>query len=139
MKSNSRKKGSKTISKGSKDKRITKHPPYEEVDLDAWIAELVSKSDEARDAYEEDVTITDLVLDIILLREKAGLSQKELAEKLGVSQQMVSKMENSNYDGRTIAKLWRHVNALGYRPVIKFEPIEKWRKKHPIPGLAEKE
>lgn len=139
MKSELPKKGSRTISGGLRDKKASGYPPYEEVDLDALIAELVSQSDEARDAYEEDVTITDLVLDIILLREKAGLSQKELAEKLGVSQQMVSKMENSNYDGRTISKIWRHVNALGYRPVVKFEPIEKWRKKHPIPGLAEKE
>jgi len=139
MKSKLPKKGSRTTSRGSKDKMAVKYPPYVEVDLDAMIAELVSQSDEARDAYEEDVVATDLVLDIILLREKAGLSQKELAEKLGVTQQMVSKMENSNYDGRTISKIWRHVNALGYRPVIKFEPIEKWRKKHPIPGLADKE
>jgi hypothetical protein len=48
-------------------------------------------------------------------------------------------MENVNYEGRTFAKLWRHANALGYRPVIRFEPIEKWRKKHPIPDLAEGE
>ena len=139
MKSNLRKKGLKTISRGSKGKRVAKYPPYVEVDLDAWIAELVSQSDEGRDAYEEDVVVTDLVLDLIRLREKSGLTQKELAEKMGVSQQMVSKMENSNYNGRTISKLWRHANALGYRPVIKFEPIEKWRKKQPIPGLAEKE
>jgi len=139
MKSNSRKKGSRTISKGLKDKKVTSHPPYEEVDLDAWIAELVSQSEDAREAYEEDVALRDMLLDLITMRERAGLSQKELADKLGITQQMVSKMENMNYDGRTIAKLWRHVNALGYRPVIKFEPIEKWRKKHPIPGLAEKE
>jgi DNA-binding transcriptional regulator YiaG len=116
-------------------KKVTK--PYEEVDLDAWIAELVSQSDEARLAYEEDVTITEMVLMLISLREKSGLTQKELAEKMGISQQMVSKMEHIDYEGRTFSKLWRHLDALGYRPEIKAVPIDKWRKKHPIPGLKE--
>jgi HTH-type transcriptional regulator/antitoxin HipB len=138
MKSKSPRKDSKTISKGLPGRK-KKYAPYHEVDLDAKITELVSRSEEARESHELFETTFALVRTLIELRDKAGLSQKELAREMGVSQQMVSKMENSNYEGRTIAKLWRHVNALGYRPVIKFEPIEKWRKKHPIPGLAEKE
>ena len=111
--------------------------PYKEIDLDAWIAELVSSSDEARLAYEENVSVTELVLMLIKLREKTGLTQKELAERMGITQQMVSKMERKDYEGRTFAKIWRHLDALGYRPEIKAVPIKQWRKKHPIPGLKE--
>ncbi len=139
MKSSSHKNGLKTISKGSEGKRKKEIPPYHYVDLDAKIAELVGQSEDARESHELFEASFAVVRALIELRDKAGLSQKELAGRLGVSQQMVSKMESMNYDGRTISKIWRHVNALGYRPVIKFEQIEKWRKKHPIPGLADKE
>lgn len=123
--------------KGTRARAERREKPYEEIDLDAWIAELVSKSDEALLAYEVSETVHDLVLMLVTLREKAGLSQKDLAERMGISQQMVSKMEHIDYDGRTLSKLWRHLDALGYRPEIKAVPIEKWRKKHPIPGLKE--
>jgi len=101
------------------------------------VAKVVRDDDKARDAYEKDITVRDLILNLILLRENSGVSQKDLAQRMGISQQMVSKLENVNYEGRTFALLWRHLDALGYRPVVKFEPIEKWRKKHPIPGLKE--
>jgi len=137
MKSKSLQKDLATTSRGSRNKRVKKYLPYHEVDLEAEIAELVTHSYEARLAYEEDESVTELVLMLIALREKAGLTQKDLAQKMGISQQMVSKLEHIDYEGRTFALLWRHLDALGYRPVIKFEPIEKWRKKHPIPGLKE--
>ena len=137
MRSNSQNKGSGITTKALRGKQKRGGRPYKEIDLDAWIAKLVSTDDNVRETYERDVTIRELVLNLILSRENSGLSQKQLAEKIGVSQQMVSKLEHIDYEGRTFALLWRHLDALGYRPVVKFESIEKWRKKHPIPGLKE--
>jgi ribosome-binding protein aMBF1 (putative translation factor) len=139
MKSKRRNKDTKTISRDSRGKKRKEVPPYEVVDLDAWIADLVGDDEDARTSLEETRSSFSLIRDLISLRDKANLTQKQLAEKMGLTQQMVSKMENINYEGRTFAKIWRHADALGYRPVIKFEPVEKWRKKHPIPGLDDTE
>ncbi len=49
---------------------------------------------------------------MIKLRKKMGLTQKELAERLGVSQSWVSKLENANNDHQ-IESILRYLKALG--------------------------
>lgn len=48
-----------------------------------------------------------------LLRRKRGLTQKELAKRLRVTQQYISKLENGNIDGLTIGKLKKLAKVLG--------------------------
>ena len=45
-------------------------------------------------------------------RKKAGLSQKELAEKIGTKQSVISRLENADYDGHTITMLKKIAEAL---------------------------
>lgn len=63
---------------------------------------------------------------MIELREDAGLTQSELAEKLGYTQGYVAKLENGAYDRAGIGTLRTFALALGYDLDIDnlFVPIE---------------
>jgi len=55
----------------------------------------------------------DVALQIAALREKAGLSQKDLARKLHTSQQQISRLESPAYEGHSLSMLRRVADALG--------------------------
>lgn len=55
----------------------------------------------------------DVALQIAALREKAGLTQKELARKLHTSQQNVSRLESPSYEGHSLTMLRRVAGILG--------------------------
>jgi ribosome-binding protein aMBF1 (putative translation factor) len=56
-------------------------------------------------------------------RLKYELSQKKLAEKLGVTQPMVAKLESGDYN-YTIEQLWKIATKLGFKFSIDFQEIE---------------
>ena len=47
------------------------------------------------------------------LRTQAGLSQAELAERIGTTQSAVSRLENADYEGHSLGMLRRVAEALG--------------------------
>jgi transcriptional regulator with XRE-family HTH domain len=47
------------------------------------------------------------------LRKEAGLSQKELAQKVGTSQQQISSLESPSYEGHSLSMLRRIAAVLG--------------------------
>lgn len=64
----------------------------------------------------------DVALQIAALREKAGLTQKELAKKLKTSQQQVSRLESPAYEGHSLNMLRRVAHALNAEVKVVFEP-----------------
>jgi transcriptional regulator with XRE-family HTH domain len=66
----------------------------------------------------------DVALQIAGLRERAGLSQKELANLLKTSQQQISRLESPGYEGHSLSMLRRVANALHARVRVVFEPTE---------------
>jgi transcriptional regulator with XRE-family HTH domain len=71
-----------------------------------------------------------VALQISALREKAGLSQKDLAKLLGTSQQQISRLESPGYEGHSMSMLRRVASVLGARVRVVFEPTEKERRLH---------
>jgi transcriptional regulator with XRE-family HTH domain len=63
--------------------------------------------------FENAGTAWDVALQIAALREKAGLSQKDLAKRLGTSQQQISRLESPSYEGHSLSMLRRVAEALG--------------------------
>jgi len=57
-------------------------------------------------------------------RLKYDLSQKKLAEKLGVTQPMVAKLESGDYN-YTIEQLWKIANKLRFKFSINFQELEQ--------------
>ncbi len=65
----------------------------------------------------------DVALKIAALREKAGLSQKDLARKLKTSQQNISRLESPAYEGHSLSMLRRVAHALNAEVKVVFEPV----------------
>ena len=63
----------------------------------------------------------DVALQIAALREKAGLTQKDLARKLKTSQQQISRLESPSYEGHSLSMLRRVAVALGATVHVAFE------------------
>ena len=63
--------------------------------------------------YEEEAARSALWLQLVEARQVAGLTQKQMAERLGVSQAQVSRIEKRGYDAYTLNTLRRYVDALG--------------------------
>lgn len=67
----------------------------------------------------------DVALRLAKLREKAGLTQKELAQRVGTTQQQISRLESPSYEGHSLAMLRRVAQALGTQIRVVFEPVRK--------------
>ena len=70
--------------------------------------------------YDINAEVRDLV---ISARSAANLTQKQLAQRSGVSQSNISKIENGNYQP-SLSTLKRIAGALGKRLVVSFEDPE---------------
>jgi transcriptional regulator with XRE-family HTH domain len=64
----------------------------------------------------------DVAIQIAALRDKAGLSQKDLARLLKTSQQQVSRLESPGYEGHSLSMLRRVAEVLDARLRVVFEP-----------------
>ena len=68
---------------------------------------------EYQKVYEEEAAKSELWLQLVEARLAAGLTQKQVAERLGVSQAQVARIEKEDYDAYTLTTLRRYVAALG--------------------------
>ncbi len=68
---------------------------------------------EYRRVYAEEAAKSDLWLQLVEARQAAGLTQVELAKRLGVTQSQVARIEKRGYDAYTLTTLRRYVRALG--------------------------
>jgi DNA-binding XRE family transcriptional regulator len=92
-----------------------------------WLDDKVEEWGLAREVEEEfnRLMIHQRIAD---LRERAGLSQEELAKRTGVSQPMIAKLESGRASNLTIRSFIRYALALGYAPKVEFVPMRKRRK-----------
>jgi transcriptional regulator with XRE-family HTH domain len=67
----------------------------------------------------------DVALQIAALRQRAGLSQKDLAKLLKTSQQQISRLESPGYEGHSLSMLRRVAEALHARVRVTFEPAKR--------------
>ena len=75
--------------------------------------ESLMDTPEQRALYEEIAAKSDLWLQLVEARQAAGLTQAEVAKRLGVSQAQVARIEKRGYDAYTLNTLRRYVKALG--------------------------
>lgn len=77
-----------------------------------WSDSLVA-DEEGRRMYEQEAAKKELWLQLVEARQTAGLSQTEMATRLGVSQAQVARLEKRGYDCYSLNSLRRYVQALG--------------------------
>ena len=80
--------------------------------FDLYLEEQL-KDPEFAERFERAGEAWDVALQIAALREKAGLSQKDLARKLKTSQQNISRLESPSYEGHSLTMLRRVAEVLG--------------------------
>jgi transcriptional regulator with XRE-family HTH domain len=81
------------------------------------------KDDPGREAALEDERVNAGVARMIYdLRTGAGLSQHELAELIGTSQSVISRLEDADYEGHSLSMLNRIAKALNQRLTVAMSP-----------------
>lgn len=105
------------------------------MDFEELVAELAARHKDFASGFESEITlqgICDAVrLQLVEMRKAAGLRQEELAERLGMGQSAVSRLERGTGD-IGLATIARYAAAIGVRPVIAFAPVD-----HAIGGRSE--
>jgi DNA-binding XRE family transcriptional regulator len=77
-----------------------------------WLGSVTGDSDEVRRAARRERLRLELARYMRKAREKAGLTQAEVATRLGVKQAWISKLENSNYDHK-LESVLTYFDAIG--------------------------
>jgi len=86
---------------------------------------LTGKDQKMADLLEQERANLDIAQKIYQLRIKAGLSQIELARKVGTTQSVISRLEDADYEGHSLAMLRRIAAALKKRVEIRFLPARR--------------
>jgi transcriptional regulator with XRE-family HTH domain len=63
----------------------------------------------------------DVAVQLSALRKECGLSQKELANLVGTSQQQISRIESPSYEGHSLSMLRRVSEVLGATVQVKIQ------------------
>ncbi len=78
------------------------------------------EDEELKNEMELDSLLVDLACEIINYRAENNLTQKNLADKLGITQAMVSKVESGDYNP-SIEFLFNISKKLGLKLVVEFK------------------
>jgi ribosome-binding protein aMBF1 (putative translation factor) len=80
----------------------------------------VGTGPERVEAYEREVLNAGMARRIFDLRTKAGLSQRDLAARVGTSASAICRLEDADYEGHSLSLLKRIADALGAHLEIRF-------------------
>lgn len=69
---------------------------------------------------EEELSNAEVASQIYKLRTTAGLSQRELAKRVGTTASVICRLENADYEGHSLSMLKRIATALEKRVEVRF-------------------
>jgi ribosome-binding protein aMBF1 (putative translation factor) len=75
-------------------------------------------------ALEEARANAEVARELHALRQKAGLTQKQLAALVGTAPSVISRLEDADYEGHSMGMLRRIAAALNRRVEIRFVPLQ---------------
>jgi len=93
------------------------------------LAHMTGKDPALQRAFEEELVNREVASKIYQLREKAQITQTELARRVGTTQSVISRLEDADYDGHSLAMLNRIAAAMERRVEIRF--VSRKRQLHP--------
>lgn len=80
------------------------------------------KNPKFRKAWEDLQPEFDLMEKMIIARGKAGISQRELARRIGTKQSAIARLEGGGFNKATVETLGKIADALNFKLVIKLQP-----------------
>jgi transcriptional regulator with XRE-family HTH domain len=96
--------------------------------FDRYLDEQLKDPDFA-ERFKEAGEAWDVAMQLAALRKESGLSQKELAKRVGTSQQQISRLESPSYEGHSLSMIRRVAEALGATIRVKIERDGRSRKR----------
>jgi ribosome-binding protein aMBF1 (putative translation factor) len=79
-------------------------------------------------ALEQERVNAQIAREIYVMREKAGLTQRELAALVGTTPSVICRLEDADYEGHSLSMLRRIAEVLDRRVEIRFVPVNKKRR-----------
>ena len=76
-------------------------------------------------SLEQERVNAEVARTIYELREQAGLSQKELAQRVDTTQSVISRLEDADYEGHSLSMLNRIAKALNQQVQVVMQPKER--------------
>ena len=80
---------------------------------------------EAQEALEEERLNVRIAEMIYNYRKEAGLTQLQLAERVGTTQSVISRLEDADYKGHSLQMLSRIARALNHRLQVNLIPLKE--------------
>lgn len=95
-------------------------------DFDQYVEDMLKKHPSLKEGLKRADRAWDIAFQIINLREKAGLTQAELARLVGTKQSNIARIESADYTGYTLKTLEKITKALKARLQIKIVPVNTY-------------
>lgn len=97
-------------------------------ELMEWMDAKLAADPELARAVEERMAEMRIEQELVALREKEGLSQRDLAVRIGASQPYIAKLESGRVQNLGLKTLAKYAAATGTRLTVSFEPTPHHRK-----------
>ncbi len=85
---------------------------------------MIGDDPDLRALIDEEQINTQVAVEIYELRTSRGLTQTELASRVGTTQSVVARLEDADYEGHSLRMLRRIADALGARLSVHLIPVE---------------
>ena len=85
-------------------------------------ARYIKGDPKRHDSLREERQNADIATQIYNLRIQAGLSQRELAKKVGTTQSVISRLESADYNGHSLEMLRKIATAMYCRVEVQIVP-----------------
>ena len=92
------------------------------VAADHWLDGLIHQSPAFQAQVEEALAAINVAQDLVALRESRGLSQVQLADRLGVTQSAIAQLESAQPKNVELRTLVRVATALGAHVDVSIRP-----------------
>lgn len=92
-------------------------------DFDKYIEKALKRNPSLKERLERVDQAWDIAFQIINLREKAGLTQKKLADLVGTKQSNIARLESADYTSYTWKTLEKITKALRAKLEIRVVPL----------------
>jgi transcriptional regulator with XRE-family HTH domain len=98
-------------------------------DFAEFLQATVAKDHQLAKGVRRELFNADIACQIYNLRTEAGMTQRQLADRVKTTQSVISRIEDDDYDGHSLDLLWRIAEALSKElriqfvaPVIPYQP-----------------
>jgi len=105
--------------------------PFEKADVKKEIKERMEASEEFKNAYIQADREYKLIKEVVQKRKELGISQNMIAEKSGLKQQVISRMETEG-NSPTLKSFLRYLDAAGLSIKVEKKTTDELENKYAV-------